>query len=593
MSWGAPWMLLALLVPAVGAWRLWRGRRARPESWWPTIARVAVVGEKVRPAAAGRGRQPWRLLGALALVIVALAQPRWGEPVGVGYEEAREVMIALDLSRSMGVEDVGSTRLERANAVVNEVLDQLSGERVGLVVFAGTAFVQVPLSSDYQIIREFLPLLTPDYMPRGGSDYTAMLQAAAEGFGDDPETDRYLVVLSDGESTTEGWRAEVAGLVKRSIKVVSFAIGTAEGGIVPSSNAWGAEEEPVVISRLEPATLRALATSTDGVFHAVESGTDAVAILAAAVEAGRRGRFAEAVEERRPERFQWFLAGAALLALWGLWREVGVRPRRRTITPEAARAWDGVASLVVMSLVVGGVGLRTARAHDAAGDDGISFRATVNSSATARLLVTVEHLSRLGYDGEDVRTLVEETISYGIEAQTRQLPLQKGVIYDAIVASYEGERLDPSLANWGYLRAQLERILEPPPEVPQAERPPEEKKQALDEEDRPPETAGQSTQQTTSESGGFGGISVSEAKLGDLQESATADQSRPPLPPVKFRPPSEMGLSETEQAEVTDPMKALTLKNIGRVIKGDSPGLLHQAVQGKMEDTGPAGGRDY
>ncbi len=592
MSWGQPWFLLGLLAPLIGAWMLLRRSKQNPVSWWPTIARVAVIGEKVHPAAAGRGRQPWRLLAALALVIVALAQPRWGAPVGVGFEEAREVMIALDLSRSMEVDDVGMTRLERANQLVNDLLGQLAGERVGLIVFAGTAFVQVPLSSDYQIIQEFLPLLTPDYMPRGGSDYTSLLQAAAEGFGEDKDTDRYLVVLSDGESTTEGWRQELPGLVKRNVKVISFAIGTKEGGMVPSNDPYADDNSPVMFSYLAPATLQALATSTSGVFQSVTAETDVASILADTVEEGRRGRFAKAVSERRPERFQWLLLPAALLALWGLWREVGVQPRMRTIPPVPARAWDQV-GMIAVGLIGLAVWALPAMAHDTAGDDGISFRATVNSSATGRLLNTVEHLARLGYDGADVRTLVEETINYGIEAQTKALPLQKGVIYDAILASYEGERLDPAIANWSYLRAQLERILIPPPQKEQADRPPEEKKQALDEEDKPPETAGQSTQQTTSESGGHGGMSISEAKLGDLQDSAPAEKAKAPLPPIKFRPPSAGSKGEFAEEAREDPMKALTLKNWGRVVKQDSPGLVHQAIQGKMDEDGPAGGRDY
>ena len=145
------------------------------------------------------------VLAAIALAIIALAQPRWGERSEDRDIHTREVLIALDLSRSMLAADATPSRLERAKEITAQLLDALKGESVGLVVFAGTSFVQVPLSSDYQIIREFMPSLTPDYMPQGGSDYKGMLESALEGFGDSPDSDRYLFVLSDGMNSRMSW----------------------------------------------------------------------------------------------------------------------------------------------------------------------------------------------------------------------------------------------------------------------------------------------------------------------------------------------------------------------------------------------------
>ncbi|HWW79838.1 MAG TPA: VWA domain-containing protein, partial [Steroidobacteraceae bacterium] len=222
MSWGNPVILLALLLPALGIWMLRRLRRqVRP--LWPAMKRVAIRGDRLRPALAGKVAPAFFIMAAIACAIVALARPRWGEDTQVSFSQTREVIIALDLSRSMWTEDVGSSRLDLAKQTAGTLLDALKGESVGLLVFAGTAFVQVPLSPDYQIIREFMPSLDPDYMPQGGSDYQKMLEAALEGFGERRDRDRYLIVLSDGESSTQGWQNRLVDLAKRDIHVVGIA----------------------------------------------------------------------------------------------------------------------------------------------------------------------------------------------------------------------------------------------------------------------------------------------------------------------------------------------------------------------------------
>src|SRR5690606_28077783 len=118
-------------------------------------------------AARSDTRVRWRLWLGCILAIGAFARPQWGrvdEPV---FEQAREILIAVDLSRSMLAPDVTPTRLDRAKLLITSLLERLAGERVGLVVFSGTAFLQSPLSADYEILREFLPSLTPDYLPQG------------------------------------------------------------------------------------------------------------------------------------------------------------------------------------------------------------------------------------------------------------------------------------------------------------------------------------------------------------------------------------------------------------------------------------------
>jgi Ca-activated chloride channel homolog len=221
MSWGNPWMLLAMIFPVIGFILLRRAARNHSLTRWPAMRRVAIAGNKIRPASAAKARTTVWAIFAIAFALLAIARPRWGEDTSQAFSQTREVMIAVDLSRSMLAEDQSPSRLDHAKKLTELLLDGLQGESVGLVVFAGTAFVQVPLSPDYRIIREFLPSLDTDYLPRGGSDYSKMLDAALDGFSETADRDRYLIVLSDGESSTEGWEQRL-GRMRPSAKFTLY-----------------------------------------------------------------------------------------------------------------------------------------------------------------------------------------------------------------------------------------------------------------------------------------------------------------------------------------------------------------------------------
>jgi len=272
MSFAWPHLLWLLFAP--GALLLWEFRRRRngAAAVHPKILRaeagarsLELAAPSVQPAARRSRPRGWLCVG-LALVIAALARPQWGrleEPV---FDQSREILLALDLSRSMLAPDVKPTRLDRAKLLITSLLEKLSGERVGLVVFAGTAFLQSPLSADYEILREFLPALNPEFLPQGGTNYTALLNASVEAFGGTAAADRFLIVLSDGEATDEGWRDRLDELKKKGIRVIGLGVGTAAGAMIPD-NAGGLVKDArgaVVMSKLESATLEELARATTG-----------------------------------------------------------------------------------------------------------------------------------------------------------------------------------------------------------------------------------------------------------------------------------------------------------------------------------------
>jgi len=237
------------------------------------------------------------------------------------------------VSASMLAEDVKPTRLARAKLLISALLDELQGERVGLAVFAGTAFLQVPMSSDYEIMRDILTGLDPSYLPQAGTDYAGMLRVANEAFSQSTAADRFLIVLSDGEAHDPDWRRVLEELKKKEVKVISLGIGTFTGGLVPDRQGGVVKDGrgAAVLSKLEPATLEELAQTTGGAYREASNWVDLSELIQQTVEQGKSGDFTKTREVRRAERFQWFLAPGILLLALSFALEIPSLPTRRRL----------------------------------------------------------------------------------------------------------------------------------------------------------------------------------------------------------------------------------------------------------------------
>lgn len=596
MSWGNPWMLWALTVPLLAGWwlrRMQHGRRVP----WPAIQRVCISGGgRLRPAAPLKTVQAWSLLGAIALGILALARPQWGEHLEESFSQSREVMIALDLSRSMWTEDMpGETsRLDAAKDLLSRMLDHLKGENVGLIVFAGTAFVQVPMSPDDQIIRDFIPSLDPNYMPKGGSDYNRMLDSALEGFGEAHDRDRYLFVLSDGESSTQGWEQKLPQLLKRDIHVLGIGLGTLKGGFIPDPKGGylADSHNDAVVSKLVPANLQTLANRTNGSYlpsTALSTEGALRQLVKDTVKSGRAGRVDSSAESLGSDRFQWLLAPAVLLGLLSLVREFSRRPRPRQIRredrpgpPEAARrkaVTSAPRPLSAAAALVCVLGVGAALRVDAHFDNNAGFevKEVFDSNPAERLRAIAAHLGALGYDAFDLELFVQASIKYGADQRRLGNPPLKGVIHDGLQAVQAGKRLNPKLGPWDYYQAQLQGLLAPLPAqaVDQKSQNPHE---ANDEDDNGPMIIGQNTQRGGSDSYGEGASSRSDITLGDLsaEDNFTPQQphGRKPAPPKHIQDAS-VRQGEKDNNGPQDPLLVFSRKTMSSVVKADSPGRLH------------------
>lgn len=257
------------------------------------------------------------LLG-LAGLIVTLARPQWGFTWEQSKRKGRDVLLAIDTSRSMLADDIKPNRLTRAKFAAQDLISLLHSDRIGVVAFAGTAFLQAPLTVDYTAVTEALQELDTEAIPQGGTNLAGALRAAVEAFGKGESENRALVVFSDGEELDADAKAALDEL-NGKVRIFAVGVGTPEGALIPVPNKGGGtafvkdDAGNVVRSKLDESRLRAIAEATGGFYVRLQTGRPEMQQI---VNEGL-GKMAEneidARMSRRPiERFQWPLSFALI-----------------------------------------------------------------------------------------------------------------------------------------------------------------------------------------------------------------------------------------------------------------------------------------
>jgi len=271
-------------------------------------------------------------LAATALALVALARPQFGTRVETVRSIGQDIVIAVDLSQSMLAEDVAPNRLERARLAIFRLINQLDGDRIGLVAFAGDAFVQSPLTVDYGAAALFLGAMEPDMMPVQGTDLGAALRVSLDALEEAREA-RVLLVVTDGEDHEEDFSAALERAAANGVRIHTVGIGSSDGVPIPQFDERGAtrgflrdEEGNVVTTRLDEATLQGVADATGGRYVRAGAGGTAFEDLVDEI-AGADGEALDAQQITQfEEQYQVFLGLALVLLLI----EVSVPERRKT-----------------------------------------------------------------------------------------------------------------------------------------------------------------------------------------------------------------------------------------------------------------------
>jgi Ca-activated chloride channel homolog len=323
MTFAWTWVLpVAAGLVALAAWLAVLAERRRGEAL-VRFGDPAVLGRGSALPSARTTAALWALrLAALAFGLVALARPQLGERSADLVRTGRDVLVLLDLSRSMLVTDAGGTRLAAAKRIAWDLAERAPGDRVGLVVFGGSAFLQLPLTSDRGALRLFLDQATPDDLGDPATDLSAALITAARTFeheGD--EGRRAVLVLSDGESGEGDMEEATAELRRQDLPVFAVGVGTAAGGPVPADSSEAPEKYhrnhigQIVVSRLEEGDLQAAARASGGAFAHWDRRNE-MSRLETGLDAVRPRALSARKASERADRFQWPLALAVMLLMW-------------------------------------------------------------------------------------------------------------------------------------------------------------------------------------------------------------------------------------------------------------------------------------
>lgn len=312
------WLFALLLVPvlALGFWfgaRRRRGLLAR----FGEVDLVAQLTASVNHRA--RLTKAILVLLALALVGVALARPQFGTRIETVRRRGQDVMVAVDLSRSMLAQDVTPSRLDRARLSILRLIRNLDGDRIGLVAFAGDAFVQSPLTADYTAAAMFLEAMDPDMMPIQGTDLGEALRMSLDALDEAAREDRLIVLVTDGEDHEGAIDVQLQRAVESGVRIHGVGIGSTEGVPIPEGGGTGRqsfkrdEDGNVVTTRLDEATLRQVAEATGGQYVRVTPGVTAFDDLVDEIAAGEGGELEAREVTQFEEQFQLFLALALAL----------------------------------------------------------------------------------------------------------------------------------------------------------------------------------------------------------------------------------------------------------------------------------------
>jgi Ca-activated chloride channel family protein len=269
-------------------------------------------------------RRRWKtglIFVGLAGIIVSLARPRWGSEVHVTGQRGVQIMVVLDVSASMLAEDVKPNRLTRAKLTIEEMIKQLGGNELGLVLFSGAAFVQFPLTGDLNTALLYLAAADTQAISRPGTALEAAIRMALDSFPEQIISNRVILLLTDGEGH-EGDPFAAATLAKKEGVIIhAVGFGSPDGEPIPLRDTNGAlldykkdAQGETVLSRLDETTLSQMAERTGGLyFRASVSGREIDAI-SNAIAALDTSEFESQLQTQRADRFEWF-AALALLAL--------------------------------------------------------------------------------------------------------------------------------------------------------------------------------------------------------------------------------------------------------------------------------------
>lgn len=313
--------LIWIAIPLLIGLFLWSGRRKK--SALRAFGEELTVTKLIQGYSSGREKLKICLFVlAMILLILALAQPQWGEEKKQIKRKGIDLVFMVDTSLSMLAQDVKPSRIEKSKFLMKSFLKHLKGDRIGIVTFAGSGFLQSPLTLDYSAFALFADSIQVGYIPDPGSNLSEGIEQAIKSFATDKHKYRALIILTDGEATDGNVKDAIEIAKKEGVRIYTIGIGTLDGEPIPLKSEDGKisgykkdAQGQIVITKLNEEVLKDIAKETGGLyFKASPSETETDLIYQHLQSLGKK-ELKERLVVEREDRFQSFILIGLILIL--------------------------------------------------------------------------------------------------------------------------------------------------------------------------------------------------------------------------------------------------------------------------------------
>lgn len=258
---------------------------------------------------------------AFSLVIMGLVNPQVGTKLEEVKRKGADLMICLDVSNSMKAEDLLPNRLEKAKQAISKLVNKLEGDRIGIIVFGGEAYVQLPITTDYSAAKLFLESINTDMIPTQGTAIGSAIDLAIESFGKDEGKNKAIVIITDGENHEDDAVKAAEAAAEKGIAIHTIGMGSAEGTPIPVYKNNVREgfrkdnEGNTVITKLNEQILEEIASAGNGIYVRASNSDAGLNKVLDAISKLEKKQFESKMYSDYEDRFQWFMAAALLLLL--------------------------------------------------------------------------------------------------------------------------------------------------------------------------------------------------------------------------------------------------------------------------------------
>ena len=257
---------------------------------------------------------------ALAFLIISLTNPKMGTKLETVKREGVDIVFALDVSKSMVAEDIAPNRLEKAKQIITKIVENLGSDRVGIIIYAGNSYPLLPITTDYAAAKMFLQNANTEMVSSQGTAINDAIERALTYYDDNEQTNRFLVIVSDGEDHEENTLELAKQAAEKGIKIYTVGIGTAKGGPIPlkeNGRVMGYKKDSkgmVVVTQMNEQILRDIANAGNGKYINGNKTQETIASIKEVLEKAEKNEFETKQFSDYEDQFQWFI-GIGLLLL--------------------------------------------------------------------------------------------------------------------------------------------------------------------------------------------------------------------------------------------------------------------------------------